>query len=62
MDFELLISQDGPCFVYITLSDVSYCPECSIFEFYDDVRGSLCNWRHCKQQFELAAMLVCRRI
>ena len=23
---------------------------------------SLCNWRHCKQHSELAAMLVCRRV
>ena len=23
MDFELLISQDGPCFVNVTLSDVT---------------------------------------
>ena len=45
MDFELLISQDGPCIVYVTLSDVTYRPERSILEFYDDVRGSLRNWR-----------------
>ena len=36
--------------------------ERSILEFYDDVRGSLRNWRHCKQHPELATMLVCRRV
>ena len=40
MDFEFLISQDGPCFVNITLSDVTLSSERSILEFYDDVRGS----------------------
>ena len=39
-----------------------YRPERSILELYDDVRGSLRNWRHCKQSSELAAMLVYRRI
>ena len=55
MDFELLISQDGSCFD---------CPERSILEFYDDVRGTSRNWRPCKQHSELAAiaMLVCCRI
>ena len=62
MDFELFISQDGPCFVYVTLATLCYRPERSILEFYDDVRGSLRNWCHCKQHSELAAMLVCRRI
>ena len=41
MDFEFFISQDGPCFVYVTLSDVKLSPERSISEFYDDVSGSL---------------------
>ena len=26
LDFELLISQDGPCFVYVALSEVSLSP------------------------------------
>ena len=37
-----------------------YRPEWSILEFYDDVRGSLRNWRHCKQHSELAALVCCR--
>ena len=46
----------------LRLATWRYRPERSILEFYDDVRGSLRNWRHCKQQSELAAMLVCRNI
>ena len=56
MDFELLISQDRSYFGYVERRNV-YRPEHSILEFYDDVRGSLHNWRHCKQHSELAAML-----
>ena len=36
--------------------------EPSILEFYDDVRGSLRNWCHCKQHSEPTAMLVCHHI
>ena len=39
MDFELLISQDRPCFVYVRLRDVTLSPWTYILEFYDDVRG-----------------------
>ena len=50
------------CLHYIERRNVIALNVGSILEFYDDVRGSMRNWRHCKQHTELAAMLVCRRV
>ena len=59
MDFELL-RWALLCLRYV--EDVTFLAERSILEFYNDVRGSLRNWCHCKQHSELATMLVCCRI